>query len=907
MSQPQAEAAQNPAPATQATRYDFATQEPLWAETWERSGSFAPRTPDLGPVTQSKDCAFAIMMPPPNVTGTLHLGHALDNTLPDILVRRARMQGKCALYQPGEDHASIAVHVVLERQWAKEGKTRFDFGREAFMEKAWEWKDHSANIITGQMRRLGISCDWGNERFTMDPAYSAAVNHVFIEMFDRGLIYRGQRLVNWDPKMQTAVSDLEVTFKEVHGHLWHVRYKFADGGSYDGKDGIEIATTRPETILADGAIAIHPDDTRAKDLVGRKVLVPMVNREIEIIADDMVDPEFGSGMVKVTAAHDFNDFAFYQRHKHKHAIPLINLLTPDAHMADTCPAKYVGMDRFEARKQIVKDLEALGQLIQVEDHIHNVGHAERDDTILEPYLTWQWYVKGKPLAEKCLKAAENGDVKFVNDRDARVYRNWLENIQDWCISRQLWWGHRIPAWFKDVPGQTEQDVYVGDEPPVGEGWKQDEDVLDTWFSSALWPFVTQGWPTNLGDRFQTFYPGHVIMSGRDILFFWLIRMMMMGLELTGKAPFPVIYTHGLILDEHGQKMSKSKGNVVDPIELINQFGSDALRLTMAGIASAEDMRFSLGKVEQSRNFCTKLWNAARFMNMQGVSYTPEDAKKLHLNAVKNPVNRWMIAALKTVLTTVDGHLDRYEFNQAAFAATQFVWNTWCDWYLEFTKPMLAGDMGADVAEETRLVMGWGFSKVLKMLHPFIPFITEEIWQKHAAAKQGAFLMNQAWPVYADFPVDDAYAQVEQVMRVAEGVRQIRTMHKLSPKVMVKLEVRGLAADAFVALQTNLPLLTRVAGVESLMARTNPAGHGEAATVVDGAEFILPLAGLIDMDAEKARMEKEKAKMEAEIAKITGLLDNPNFVARAPEDVLAQNRTRLAELQENLTKLQAMLG
>lgn len=894
------------AAAAQGTRYDFATLEPLWGERWEKDGCFDPRMPAAGETVEP----FAIMMPPPNVTGTLHLGHALDNTLPDILVRRARMQGKSALYQPGTDHASIAVHVVLERQWAKEGKTRFDYGREAFLEKAWAWKDHSAGVITGQLRRLGISCDWKNERFTMDPAYSAAVNHVFIEMYERGLIYRGQRLVNWDPKMQTAVSDLEVKFKEVHGHLWHVRYKFADGGTFGGTDGIEIATTRPETILADGAIAIHPEDPRAAQLIGRKVLVPMVDRAIEIIADDMVDPDFGSGMVKITAAHDMNDFGFYQRHKAAHDIPLINLLTPDGRMNGNCPKAYVGLDRFDARKKILNDLEELGRLIQVEPHVHNVGHAERDDTVLEPYLTWQWYIKSEPLARQCLEAAESGALQFVNDRDARVYRHWLENIQDWCISRQLWWGHRIPAWFRDVPGTSEPEIYVGEHAPQGDGWKQDDDVLDTWFSSGLWPFVTQGWPHG-GQRVQMFYPNVAVMSGRDILFFWLVRMMMMGVELTGVAPFKTIYTHGLILDEHGQKMSKSKGNVVDPMELITQFGSDALRLTMASIATAEDIRFSLGKVEQSRNFCTKLWNAARFMRMQGVHYTAADAKAFDLSAVQNPVNLWMVASLKTMLEAVDGQWNRYEFNQAAFTATQFVWNTWCDWYLEFTKPMLSGQMGDAIAAETKAVMGWAFDAVLKVLHPMIPFMTEELWQQHVMPEGQAYLMQQPWPAYGTWPVNAAaqaaYGEVEQVMRVADGIRQMRTIHKLAPKVMVDVFAKGLDASALQALQTNLPLLKSVAGVESLSARVDAATKTDAVAVVDGAEFILPLEGLIDFAAERNRLEKEMAKHVAEMEKISGMLGNPNFAARAPAEVLAQNQSRLAELTENVEKLRGMLN
>ncbi|RYG61142.1 MAG: valine--tRNA ligase [Alphaproteobacteria bacterium] len=880
-----------------ATRYDAGGLEPAVAERWEKSGCFTP---------SMQGEPFAIMMPPPNVTGTLHLGHALDNTLPDILVRRARMQGKNALYQPGTDHASIAVHVVLERQWAKDGKTRFDYGREAFMEKAWEWKDKSAGTIGGQLRRLGISCDWKNERFTMDPQYSAAISHVFIELYNRGLIYRGQRLVNWDPKMQTAVSDLEVKHKQVNGHLWHVRYKFAGDFTYDGKDGIEIATTRPETILADGAIAIHPDDVRAKDLVGKTVVVPMVNREIPIVADDMVDPEFGSGFVKITAAHDFNDFAFYQRHKDSVNIPLINLLTPDAKMNTNCPAQYAGLDRFEARKRIVADLDAMGQLMKFEEHVHNVGHAERDETVLEPYLTWQWYVKGEPLAKKCLEAADKGELTFVNERDSRVYRHWLENIQDWCISRQLWWGHRIPAWFKDVAGSSEPEIYVGEKAPEGEGWTQDGDILDTWFSSALWPFVTQGWPHG-GERLQAFYPGEVVMSGRDILFFWLVRMVMMGTELTGQVPFSKIYTHGLILDEHGQKMSKSKGNVLDPLELINEYGTDALRMTMASIASAEDMRFSTAKVEQNRNFCTKLWNAARFLGMQDITFTDDEAKAFDVRKVSHPVNLWLIGELKAMFAQLDAHLDAYEFNQAGQLVYHFTWGTWCDWYLELTKPLLAGQMGADVQAETKGVVGWGFDNLLRGLSPFIPFITEQLWQNHTV-HDNAFLMLQRWPKYAAWSTDDAATQrVRKMIDVVGAIRQTRTTHKLSPKTELAVQVRGASEADLAALQSEVALLRAVAGVSAIEGRTDAARTGEAAAVVDGVEYIMDLSGHIDLDAEKKRLEREVEKQQKELDKINTMLGNPNFVERAPADVLATNRSRLTELTDNLAKLRAMLA
>ena len=876
--------------------YDFKAIEARFAEEWEKFGCFAPKL-DGRP-------AFAIMMPPPNVTGTLHLGHALDNTLPDMLVRRARMQGKDALYQPGTDHASIAVHVVLEKKWAKEGKgmTRFSLGREGFLEKAWEWKDHSAGVITNQLRRLGISCDWKNERFTMDPAYTVAVNKAFVELYNRGLIYRGRRLVNWDPKMQTAVSDLEVVHREVKGSLWHVRYKFAGGFAYQGQDGIEIATTRPETILADAAIAIHPDDPRAKALVGRKVVVPLVEREIPIIADEMVDKDFGSGMVKITPAHDFNDFACWQRHKDAVEMPLIKLLTPDGKLNASAPGAYEGLDRFKARKQIVEDLEGMGLLIKVEPHTHNVGHAERDDIVLEPYLTWQWYLKGKPLAEKCLAAADAGEIGFVNERDGKIYRHWLENIQDWCISRQLWWGHRIPAWYRDVPGQAEPEVHVGENPP-GEGWRQDGDILDTWFSSGLWPFVTQGWPHG-GERLKEFYPGNVIMNGRDILFFWDIRMVMMSLELNGVAPFGTIYTHGLILDEHGQKMSKSKGNVVDPMVLIEQYGADAMRFCMANIASHDDMRFSPAKVEQARNFCTKLWNAARFLNMQGVAWTFEDERGFRPGELKHPVNIWLAGKLREMFETVDAHLDAYEFGQAAQALYHFTWGTFCDWYLELTKPLLAG--GDAVADETRAAMGWAFEKLLRGLHPVIPFITEELWVHHTLA-ENAYLMIQSWPAYKAWPDGAAVrGEIDRLVNVIGALRQARTQLQLPPKAKLRVGVRGMEPAVLAALRAQLPLFAAMAGVEELSERKDAAGKGDSTVVVEGVEYIFSLLGLIDMGAERARLEREMGKQREEVAKIDVVLNDAGFMARAPKEKVEANQTRKAELVENISKMQAML-
>lgn len=856
--------------------YNFTDIQQKFIEAWEQDNCFDP---DM----QASE-VMSIMMPPPNVTGTLHLGHALDNTLPDVLMRRARMQGKAALYQPGTDHASIAVHVVLERELNKEGKTRFDLGREAFLERAMAWKDQSHGTITSQLRQLGISCDWNNERFTLDEHYYAAVKKVFIELYERNLIYRGQRLVNWDPNMQTAVSDLEVKHKEIEGHLWHFMYPFADGGSYNGEKGIHIATTRPETILADGAIAINPQDERAADLVGRMVTVPIVNREIPIIADDYVDLSFGSGMVKITAAHDFNDFEAYKRHQDSANIPLINLMTPDAHMNENCPADYQGLDRFTARQKIIDDFKSLGLFVKEVPHTHQVPIAERDDTILEPYLTQQWYVKGQPLAEKILQAMDAGEFDFVHDRDRRVLRNWLENIEDWCISRQLWWGHRIPAWFKG------DDIYVGHTPPTEPGWTQDEDILDTWFSSALWPFVTQGWPTET-DRLQKFFPGHAIMNGWDILPFWDMRMLMMSLEFCDTVPFQKIYTHGMILDEHGQKMSKSKGNVVDPTDMMNQYGTDALRMTMASIASPLNMRFSEQKVEQHRNFCTKLWNAARYMEMNGVQLNDAQMPEPHLD-----INKWLVSELKSLFNKVDEALDKYEFHQATYDLYHFTWGTWCDWYLELTKPHLQ----ADDAAETKQVMGWAFAQLLKGLHPVVPFVTEELWSQ---LNGSGYLMQANWPKYAEWPIhEEAQTGINWLIDIISSVRQLRAEVNVPHKAAVELQIVDATAADWSAFQQYETYLATLAKVEKVTKASRPASVTDAVNVIHGIKIQVPLENVVDFAAEKARIEKEIDKYKTEQEKIAALLDNQDFVDRAPPEVITRNEKKLSEINDNLSKL-----
>lgn len=863
---------------------------------WEEKGWFEP---DLSAEGKKKE-PFAIMMPPPNVTGTLHVGHALDNTLPDMLVRRARMEGKNAIYQPGTDHASIAVHVVLDRQFREEGTNRFELGREEFMKRAWKWKEHSHGVITTQMRRLGVSCAWQRERFTMDDGLSDAVQKVFIDLYNKGLIYRGTRLVNWDPNMQTAVSDLEVKHKEVEGSLWHFKYFFAEGEKPEGyeHDYITLATTRPETIMADCCIAINPEDERAAMLVGKKVIVPLMDREIPIIADEYAKPEFGSGMVKITAAHDFNDYEVWKRHYEELDLPIINLLNKNGTMNDNAHADFVGLDRFAARKKILEVLTEKGHFVKTEKNTHQVPHAERDDTILEPFLTRQWYVKGKPLAEKCLKAAADGDVKFVNKRDEKIYHHWLENIQDWCISRQLWWGHRIPAWFKG------DEIYVGAEAPTGEGWEQDPDILDTWFSSALWPFSTLGWPEKT-DALEAFFPQHAIMPGRDILFFWIIRMMMMSLEFMEAVPFETIYTHAMVLDEQGQKMSKSKGNVMDPLVLADKYGTDALRYALVHQAAiGQDIRLGEQTVEQSRNFCTKIWNATRFAMMNGAEFDPS----FDATVVQHPFNKAIISKFGQTVKAVNDAMDAYRFNEVGHQLYQFTWNTYCDWYLELTKPLVYGE-DASIKAETLKTMGFVLERLMRLMHPMMPYITEEIWLKlteNCRDTAGETIMYAGWPKAADYPyAEQAEENFNLVSDVVTAIRNARAENNVPPKGEIEATIRGEAAlvKATQELEPFIAFLTKTTGFK---AHEGDLAQTDVVAVARGAEIILPLEGVVDFEAERERIAKEIAKFEAELQKINGMLNNENFVARAPEAVVNEQKERKEALMGDLAKLKTVL-
>lgn len=860
--------------------YNAQDVEKTLYEKWEASGCFSAHP-------ESPKNPFTIMIPPPNVTGKLHVGHALTMTLQDILIRHARMVGKDALWQPGTDHASIAVERLVTQKLAKQGTEKKDIGREAFLKHAWAQKEESGSNIVSQLKTLGASCDWDRERFTMDEGLSKAVQKVFIDLHKEGLIYRGTRLVNWDPNYQTAVSDIEVSHKEKQGHMWHLKYPLKDGGY------VTVATTRPETMLGDSAVIVHPDDARYTHLVGQTITLPLVGREIPIIADDYIDMEFGSGCMKVTPAHDFNDYEIGKRHN----LEMINILTKTAHLNDSVPEKYRGLERFKARKQIVADFEALGLLEKVEAHQNNVAHAERDDTILEPYLTTQWYLKTKELAKPAIDAVKSGEVQFVPQNWDKTYFHWMENIQDWCISRQLWWGHRIPAWYKG------DEVYVGETPPEGEGWERDPDTLDTWFSSGLWPFSTLGWPDKTPEL-DKYYPTDVLVTGFDIIFFWVARMMMFGYKFMGAAPFKKIFIHALVRDEHGQKMSKSKGNVLDPVELIEEFGTDALRYTMASLtAPGSDISLGKDKIASSRNFCTKLWNASRFALMNGVQFDD----KFDISTVKHPVNQWMIAKLSDLIDGQNKAYKDFRFNDLSGNLYHFVWGTYCDWYLELTKPMVYGTDEA-LAEETKQTLGWALEKLLRLMHPVMPFITEEIWLT-LTGKQGTdiTLMQQPWPDAKDWPKEKTSMEdVDWLIKVITAVRTVRSENNVPNKAGVIATVRAASKEDIRRLsfyESFIEAMTKVSGFESHIGELNQT---DVVAVAEGFEVILPLEGVVDFTVEKERVQKEIVKFEAELGKINGMLSNDNFVKRAPEHVVAEQQERRHAIMADLSKLKEVL-
>ena len=894
---------------------------------WEAAGYFAPS--GHGP-------AYSIAIPPPNVTGTLHMGHALQDTIMDALIRFHRMRGFNTLWQPGTDHAGIATQMVVERQLNAEGSSRTDIGREAFVERVWKWKETSGGIIAKQMRRLGASVDWQRDRFTMDPGMSQTVTEVFVRLYEEGLIYRGKRLVNWDPVLKTALSDLEVVSETESGSLWHLRYPLTEGDGY-----LIVATTRPETMLGDAAVAVHPDDERYRHLVGSKVRLPLTSRELPIIADSYVDPAFGSGCVKITPAHDFNDYEVGQRHD----LPLITIMTLDATLNENVPEPYRGLDRMVARQKIVADLDSLGLLERVEPHQLTVPRGEKSDAILEPMLTDQWFVDIKPLAAPAIAAVEQGLVRFVPETWTGVYYEWMHKIRDWCISRQLWWGHRIPAWYDDdgrwYVARNESEARaahgIDDSTPL----RQDNDVLDTWFSSALWPFSTQGWPEKT-QSLQTFYPTAVLVTGFDIIFFWVARMIMMGLKFTGQVPFRVAYIHGLIRDQDGQKMSKSKGNIIDPLDLVDgisleallakrttglmqpqmkpaiekatrrqfpdgiaAFGTDALRLCFARLATqSSDLRFDMARVQEYRNFCNKLWNAARYvlMNAEDQDLTPEGAEF-------SLADRWIRSRLSVMLGRIETGFAEYRLDNVANALYEFTWHEFCDWYVELSKAVLQSETaGAAAKRGTRFTLIDVLENLLRALHPLAPFISEEIWQRvRVSAKvSGDTIMLAAFPNPAGVPIDaQAESEMRWVMDFVLGVRQIRGEMDIAPSRKLPVLLQNAGAKDQQYLERNLHYLMRLGGIDApkLLAGSQAAPIS-AVSLLGNLEILVPMAGLIDPQAELERLARRRRKAETELQKLAAKLANGQFASNAPADIVAKDQQRLEELRTEIAQFSA---
>jgi valyl-tRNA synthetase len=858
-------------------------------EAWEKAGTFA-----CGQRGNARP--YTIVIPPPNVTGSLHMGHALNNTLQDIVIRRQRMAGRDVLWQPGTDHAGIATQMVVERNLAEEGIKRADIGREAFVERVWTWKAESGGIITNQLRRLGASCDWSRERFTMDEGLSHAVRKVFVDLYKDGLIYKDKRLVNWDPKLRTAISDLEVQPTEVKGHLWHFRYPI------EGEEGrhIVVATTRPETMLGDTGVAVHPDDKRYRDLVGKHAILPLVGRRLKIVADDYADPEQGSGAVKITPAHDFNDFEVGRRQ----GLEAINIFTDTAHLNDEVPDKYRGLERFEARKQIVADLEDLGLVEKIEPHEHTVPYGDRGGVPIEPYLTEQWYADAVTLAKPAIEAVETGKTRIVPEQWQNTYFQWMRNIQPWCISRQLWWGHQIPAWYgpdgtifvemTEAAAQAAADKHYGQPTDL----TRDPDVLDTWFSSALWPFSTLGWPDETPEL-QRYYPTDLLVTGFDILFFWVARMMMMGLRFMGEVPFHTVYIHGIVRDEKGAKMSKSKGNVIDPLDLMNEYGADALRFTMAALATpGRDVKPAKARIEGYRNFATKLWNAARFAEMNDCVAPPSRPTP------SLTLNRWIVGALAKTATTVSKGIDEYRFDEAADAVYHFTWGTFCDWYLELIKPVLQGPDGPE-KDETRATAAWVLEQILHLLHPFMPFVTEELWQ--VTGKRGEMLAMSEWPEL-DAAVRDpvAEAEIDWLVKLVSEVRSVRNEMRVPASAKIPLVLVGGGEEGHRRLATHQDAIVRLARLETA-APADAAPAGAVQIPLEDAIVALPLADHIDLPAEKARLAKEVDKIAGDVKRMTAKLANKEFVAKAPEEVVEGQREQLVMAEQRQAQLQRALA
>ena len=899
--------------------------EARWYDQWETRGYFAPS--GQGP-------AYCIPIPPPNVTGTLHMGHGFQQAIMDALIRYHRMRGHNTLWQVGTDHAGIATQMVVERQLEAEGTTREALGREAFIDRVWDWKAESGGAITQQLRRLGTSPDWTRERFTMDPGLSEAVQSVFIALHEQGLIYRGYRLVNWDPQFLTAISDLEVVQEEETGSLWHLRYPLSSGNGH-----LIVATTRPETMLGDTAVAVHPDDERYRDLVGETIDLPLAGRSIPIIADDYVDPEFGSGCVKITPAHDFNDYAMGERHD----LPMINVLTAEAKMNDEAPERFRGLDRFDARAQIIAELESAGLLEKIEPHTLKVPRGDRSGAVIEPWLTPQWYVDAKKLAEPAIKAVETGAIEFIPKQWENTYFAWMRDIQDWCISRQLWWGHRIPAWYDEAGnvyvGESEAAVREAHSIPDETPMRQDDDVLDTWFSSALWTFSTLGWPEK-NDDLSAFHPASVLVTGFDIIFFWVARMIMMSLHFMEEVPFHTVYVHGLVRDGEGQKMSKSKGNVLDPIDLIDGielealiqkrtsnlmqpqlaakiekatrkqfpdgitgYGTDALRYTFYSLASTgRDIKFDIGRMEGYRNFCNKIWNASRYVLSHTDSHNLNEG-----DAVLSLADHWIQSCLETTLIAVEEAYDNYRFDLASQALYDFVWNEFCDWYLELSKPVLWDDTTA-ASEQlgARRTLITVLDKSLRLLHPFMPFLTEEIWQTVSplADESGESIMLAPWPARQPDRMDaESEAEIEWLKQIIVGIRTIRSESNIPPATELPVFVVSATAldrERFNRNEAYLGRLAKVSGINLLSEEEAPSASLMA--LCGDLEIRVPMAGVIDIEAELKRLDKEIERQQKEVAKLDGKLSNKAFTQRAPADIVEAEKQKKAQAETALTTL-----
>lgn len=871
------------------TTYDPKAAEQKWYPYWKEGGYFeAGKRPDAKPYT--------IVIPPPNVTGMLHIGHALDFTLQDILIRFKRMQGYDALWLPGSDHAGIATQAKVEQKLREEGVTRYDLGREKFLEKVWEWKELYAGTIRDQWSKIGLSLDYSRERFTMDEGLSDAVRQVFVKLYEKGLIYRGKRIINWDPAARTALSDIEVEYKEVNGHLYHLEYPLKDGSG-----SITVATTRPETMLGDTAVAVHPEDERYKDMIGKTLVLPIVGREIPVIADEYVEKEFGSGAVKITPAHDPNDFEMGLRHN----LPQITVMDESGTMNEFA-GRYEGLDRSKCRKQIVNDLKESGVLVRIEDHVHQVGHSERSGAVVEPYLSTQWFVKMQPLAEAAVEAQKSGKgVNFVPERFERTYLYWMENVRDWCISRQLWWGHRIPAWYSESTGEVV--VAMNEEEARAklgkDDLRQDEDVLDTWFSSALWPFSTMGWPNEDSEDLKRYYPTSVLVTGYDIIPFWVSRMIFQGLEFTGQMPFKDTLIHGLVRDSEGRKMSKSLGNGIDPLEVIEKYGADAMRYMIStGSTPGQDLRFRWERVEQARNFANKIWNASRFalMNLEGFT-----AADIDISGELGTADRWILHRLNETSRDITRLIDAYEFGETGRLLYNFIWDDLCDWYIEFAKLSLYGEDQA-AKKKTQSVLAYVLDRTMRLIHPFMPFISEEIWQH--LPHEGETIMLASWPAYDPaFENPESVAEMNLLMDVIRAVRNIRAEVNVPMSKKVELLLKPVNEQIAGIIDRNADYIRRFCNTSEYQSSLELATPEKAMTaVVTGVELYLPLAGLIDIAQEIARLEKEIQHLNSEVERVEKKLNNPGFVSKAPEKVIEEERAKLADYSDKRSKVIARI-